>query len=285
MIIFDSHMHLFSLDQNTYPRKKVTAALKAQVTASPPEPAMAEDYLRVAGENSIGKALLVASIFYGTDTSYLFHVIQKYPDIFKAVIITDYNDNGGQDILQEQIVNDYVAGARLHLFNDNRANAVLEMDSDIQKTIQIITDSRKVVDLHIKSDQMDVVYNLASDFKDTTFVIDHMGRPSPRHRVNQTYERQIERLASLPNVYVKLSGYELGSEMGYPFDDMILYANYLLRALGIDRCMWGSDYPYINNTSDLAGALHIAKALVEGKSETERQQFLFGTAQDVFWGV
>jgi len=285
MIIFDTHMHLFSSDQNTFPRKKVTAALQAQVTASPPEPAMAEDYLRDAGENSIGKALLVASIFYGTDTSYPFHVIQNYPDIFKAVVIAEYNDNAGLDFLQEQIVNDYVAGARLHLSNDNRANALLEMDSDIKRTIQIITDSRKVVDLHINSDQMELVCNLASDFKDTTFVIDHMGRPSPGHRVNQTYERQIERVASLPNIYVKLSGFELGSEMGYPFDDTTLYANYLLRALGIERCMWGSDYPYINNTSDLAGAVHIAKALVEGKSETERRQFLFGTAQDVFWRV
>jgi len=279
MILFDSHMHLLSLDQNTYPRNKVTTV------ASPPEPATAEDYLRVAEENSIGKALLVASIFYGTDTSYAFDVIQKFPDVFKALIIADYDDNAGQDILQEQIVNDYVAGARLHLFDDNRANALLEMDSGIQQIIQIITDSRKVVDLHIKSDQMDAVCNLASDFKDTTFVIDHMGRPSPGHRVNQTYERQIERLAPLPNVFVKLSGFELGSEKGYPFDDTTPYASHVLGALGIDRCMWGSDYPYINRTSDLAGAVHIAKALVDGKSETESQQFLFGTALDVFWAV
>ena len=71
--MIDTHVHVYSLDEVTYPRLNVK-------TQPPPEPAEAEDYLRVAGKNSISKAVLVQPTFYGTDTRYIFHVASKYPD-------------------------------------------------------------------------------------------------------------------------------------------------------------------------------------------------------------
>jgi predicted TIM-barrel fold metal-dependent hydrolase len=49
-------------------------------------------------------------------------------------------------------------------------------------------------------------------------------------------------LARYPNVHVKLSGAPLLSDRPYPFEDLWPRIEQLLKAFGVGRIMWGSDY-------------------------------------------
>ena len=64
MPMIDSHIHLYSLDKDTYPR------IAAPAACPPPEPSEVEDYLRDAKVSAIDKAVFVIPTFYGTDTAY-----------------------------------------------------------------------------------------------------------------------------------------------------------------------------------------------------------------------
>ncbi len=45
---------------------------------------------------------------------------------------------------------------------------------------------------------------------------------------------------------VKLSGAFRVSQQAYPHSDVDPYAAQLLEAFGVERCIWGSDWPFIN---------------------------------------
>jgi L-fuconolactonase len=87
-----------------------------------------------------------------------------------------------------------------------------------------------------------------------TLVIDDLGvsqHPvSPPSRDPWHSFPELLALARYPNVHVKLSGAPLLSDRPYPFEDLWPRIEQLLKAFGIGRIMWGSDYTRLR-TADL----------------------------------
>jgi predicted TIM-barrel fold metal-dependent hydrolase len=78
-----------------------------------------------------------------------------------------------------------------------------------------------------------------------TLVIDHIGRPSPEKGTGQAGFRALLHLADRPLTAVKLSGPFRFSKTGYPYEDADEYAMAVLDAFSPERCVWGSDWPYV----------------------------------------
>jgi predicted TIM-barrel fold metal-dependent hydrolase len=77
-------------------------------------------------------------------------------------------------------------------------------------------------------------------------VIDHCGRPDPAVGLSQPGFRQLITLADLDRVFVKLSGPFRFSRQGYPYKDTDIFVKEILKAYTPDRCVWGSDWPFMN---------------------------------------
>jgi L-fuconolactonase len=150
--------------------------------------------------------------------------------------------------------------------------------------VEIVAAAGKAVDLHVAFEQLPFVAALASGYPQTSFVMDHMGYPVPGQTTEETYRAAVDCLAALPNVHAKISGFELKSASGYPFDDMIFFARCMIESFGTGRCMWGSNYPYINNCADIGGAVSIAERLLEDQGDLSKEHFFSRTARRVFWG-
>ena len=82
----------------------------------------------------------------------------------------------------------------------------------------------------------------------TTFVLTHLGAP----RFLQEGDSEVERLADNSNVILQLSGLGLWSMP--PYLETVPCVRRLLDAFGIDRCVWGSNFPIHSATSELAYA-------------------------------
>lgn len=76
-----------------------------------------------------------------------------------------------------------------------------------------------------------------------TVVIDHFGRVDPLQGVEGEPFRVLCGLAARDNVWVKLSGAERISKLGYPYADVAPLAHALLR-IAPDRLTWGTDWPH-----------------------------------------
>ncbi|WP_439597569.1 amidohydrolase family protein [Falsiroseomonas sp.] len=92
-------------------------------------------------------------------------------------------------------------------------------------------------------------------------IIDHSGRPELPGGLQQPAFRALLDFGRDSDAVIKLSGVFRFSETGSPYVDTDPYIAALIEAFGIDRCIWGSDWPFLRATSrtdfgPLLAALH-----------------------------
>jgi predicted TIM-barrel fold metal-dependent hydrolase len=81
--------------------------------------------------------------------------------------------------------------------------------------------------------------------QEAQLVIDHGGRPDIEAGIDQPGFQALLRLADSGRASVKLSGWQKYSRRAHPYEDAWPYAQALLRAFGPQRCVWGSDWPFL----------------------------------------
>jgi predicted TIM-barrel fold metal-dependent hydrolase len=96
----------------------------------------------------------------------------------------------------------------------------------------------------------------------TDLVIDHCGLPDPTAGVQQPGFAAVCALAQRAGTWIKLSGPFRFSRESWPYADTDVYAQQLLRQYGPERCVWGSDWPFVRTAQRLdygAVLAHLAR--------------------------
>ena len=98
-------------------------------------------------------------------------------------------------------------------------------------------------DLCVRMEQLEAVARLVRACPETTFVLDHLGKPAVGEQFPGTWAEDIRSLAGCPNVSCKLSGLTTEAASGWRPDDLIPYLQHVINAFGPERCLFGSDWP------------------------------------------
>ena len=119
-------------------------------------------------------------------------------------------------------------------------------------------------DALIQPRHLPVIATLAKRHTDLSIVVDHVAKPrmGAAQVPDAGWLEGISALASLPNVWCKLSG--MITEIGPDWmpADLTRHAAHVLQQFGPARVMWGSDWPVVNLAGDYAGWAAQARALV-----------------------
>ena len=75
--------------------------------------------------------------------------------------------------------------------------------------------------------------------------VDHCGRPDPGAGLDAVGFRELLRWGEAGRAVVKLSGCAKVSGEPYPHRDLLPHVPALVDAFGPDRCVWGSDWPFL----------------------------------------
>jgi predicted TIM-barrel fold metal-dependent hydrolase len=76
-------------------------------------------------------------------------------------------------------------------------------------------------------------------------VIDHCGRPSVAHGLKQPAFQALLAIGRERDAFIKLSGYYKFSRQPHPYEDTWPFIMTLVEAFTLDRCVWGSDWPFL----------------------------------------
>ncbi len=99
-------------------------------------------------------------------------------------------------------------------------------------------------DILIYPKQLPAAIELVSKFPGQRFVVDHLAKPDIRTKSISAWAAQIGSIARNPNVYCKLSGLVTEAEWrGWAPADFDAYLDVVFEAFGVDRLMFGSDWP------------------------------------------
>ena len=124
--------------------------------------------------------------------------------------------------------------------------------------------------------------DLARDFPATQIVINHTGLPADRSAEGlAAWRRAMADAADQPNVAVKISG------LGRPGLPWTLEANGpiirdTLAIFGIDRCMFGSNFPVDSLVATFDAIVTGMKAAAAGRAPAERHKLFYANAARIY---
>jgi L-fuconolactonase len=126
------------------------------------------------------------------------------------------------------------------------------------------------------------VPRLAAEFPNLQIVIDHLAKPAIADRGWEPWASLLAAAAAAPNVSAKLSGLDTAAGPDYRPSDVESYVQHALLQFGVDRLMFGSDWP----VSMLAGGYmrwwDVVAEVLAPLTPDERSAVYAGTAARVY---
>lgn len=239
MMIIDAHLHLWDKQCGRVNGKPVVALDGGRSDFGGELRQMMPPYM-VDGRNTV--EMLIANMNYaqvsgcvvtqeyidGNQDAYLLSCREKYPDRIKICCL--YEEHPVQDTWVEQFDGIKICGGRLTDCNLLHHLEVFRQAERLGKFISI--------DMAEGTLQTDALQQIIHTFPNLKIAIGHFGMVTV-----PGWEKQIE-LAKNPNVFIETGGITwLFHKEFYPYPSAIEAIRTAIDICGVDKLMWGSDYP------------------------------------------
>ena len=133
---------------------------------------------------------------------------------------------------------------------------------------------------------LDVLAVMAERLPDLPIVIDHCAKPviSGGGDPGAAWRDGIAQLATLPNIFCKISGLANEAGPGWNADRLAPVVDHILSVFGPSRVMWGSDWPVLNLAGHYDSWRDVTRQLLRHLSPDARRAIYGGTAVE-FYGL
>ena len=124
---------------------------------------------------------------------------------------------------------------------------------------------------------------LVAEFPDQKFVVDHLAKPRIKDREIDEWQKDIEALSKYQNVSCKVSGMLTEADWySWRTADFQAYLDVVFNAFGINRVIYGSDWPVCIVAGGYNRALEILQLYTSRLSHHEQDLFFGGNAVDFY---
>jgi len=278
MRIVDAHHHLWDLgvrDQDW-----ITGAALAPLRRD----FLAGDYQLLAGQNGVGASVVVQTVTVPGETPELLALAATSDLIAGVVGWADLTAPGLADRIAELSNGpggNKLVGLRHQVQSEPDPRWLTR--ADVLRGLAAVAGAGLVYDLVITAGQLPAAARAAAAVPGLLFVLDHLGKPAIASGSAQPWERDLRRLAALPNTACKLSGLVTEADWTrWQVADLRPYAEVALDAFGPGRMMFGSDWPVCTLAASYGEVLQTARDLTGHLSDAEREAIFAGTATRVY---
>lgn len=115
---------------------------------------------------------------------------------------------------------------------------------DFVRGVRLLPEYGFSFDICVNHHQLANAVELVRRCPETSFMLDHIGKPNIKEQVLDPWRAEIDELAALPNVMCKISGLVTEADwQRWTPDDLAPYVAHVLNAFGEDRVAFGGDWP------------------------------------------
>lgn len=202
-----------------------------------PPTAPLDAYLRMLAVLGIDHAFVVHANTQGPDNEIYLQAVAQRPQHLVAVVKADGS------VTPEQFRKLHARGARgvRFGFNPQHHNGALDRGT-VQQMIDRTRDRGWFVQLHCDGAALPALEDWIAGLQ-APVVIDHLGRVDAAAGLDAAPQRALLRLATLPHVWIKISGLDRICPAGDPYEEAGPLVSRLAESAR-DRLLWGSDWPH-----------------------------------------
>jgi L-fuconolactonase len=134
-------------------------------------------------------------------------------------------------------------------------------------------------DLLVFPKQLPAAIRLAQKFPQQTLVLDHIAKPPIKDGIKSPWDEQIRELARCSNVFCKISGMVTEAKWDeWKADEFRPYLDVVFEAFGVDRLMYGSDWPVCLLAANYQQVYELAHDYVVKNAPQAEKQIFGGNA-------
>lgn len=268
--IIDSHQHVWKLSRGDY--GWLTPELEVLYRDFMPC-----DYERDVKKLGIKYSILVQAADTIAETEFMLNLAKKTPFIAGVVGWVDMDSDDGLEQLETLSGNPYFKGIRPMLQDIKDTDWIVNPKFDA--IFQCLAKKGLTFDALITGRHIENIKAIAEKYPSLKIVIDHCAKPDIASGDYASWADGIESLRGLENIYVKFSGLTTEASQGDTAASSYKpYFDHMLSIFGIDRILWGSDWPVIKLKSDTEAWIEICHETLQAHPIADQQKIWSGNA-------
>ena len=140
-----------------------------------------------------------------------------------------------------------------------------------------------VCNLQLQPANYSVLLTLARRYPQVRFVINHLGLPGSLDLDDASYGGLME-AASCANIFVKASAFYAAAETPWNLacPQALTFFDRLVKGLGAERVLWGSDWPVCCTSSGLTQWIDITRELVKDQNPANQHRLYHQNAERIY---
>jgi L-fuconolactonase len=270
----DAHQHFWSLSRGDY--GWLTPELTPIYRDFSPN-----DLAPLLNARGIDRTILVQAAPTFAETLYMLALAERVPFVAGVVGWIDFDAaDAASTIAKVAAEHPLLVGLRpmLHDIADDdwllRPNLAAAFDA--------MTEQDLVFDALARPQHLPRVRKICERHPDLTVVIDHIAKPLIRERRLDPWRADIAAVARCPNTVCKLSGIATEAAHDWTGDEIEPYVDHVLEMFGLQRLLWGSDWPVVDLAGGYARWWDAMMALLKPLDAAARDAILGGTAARIY---
>jgi len=230
----DSHVHVWKYNKAEFPW--IDGNMKI----------LQKDYLPLDLEltlkrNNVNGCIAVQAAPAEVETRFLAELANTHSIIKGVVGWTDLKADNVEKKLSELEEYPSIVGIR-HIVQSEPDDFLY--DEKFRAGVSLLKKFGYTYDLLIYPKQLKAAVDFVRAFPEQSFILDHCAKPDVKNKEMEEWRKGITDLAMFPNVSCKLSGLITETKWKeWSPADFYPYLDVVFESFGIERLMWGSDWP------------------------------------------
>jgi L-fuconolactonase len=242
-----------------------------------------KDLAPLLGDCSISGCVAVQASQHEDENTFLLGLANENDFIKGIVGWVDLRDENVEARLAHYQNFSKIKGFRHVLHDEPQRDYMLR--PDFMRGVRLLEKYNYTYDLLIFVDQLAYTLDFVKAFPTQKMVIDHIAKPFIKAQVVGEWADYIHQIAAYPNVYCKISGLVTEADWhNWTPTDFEKYLDVIVEAFGIDRIMYGSDWPVCKLAAPYQAQYQLVKNYFSAFSETEQHKF-FGQNAISFYNL
>ena len=266
----DSHHHFWDISRLDYPWM-------------PPGPSVVRrnylphDLKPLIGEVGIQKTVLVQAQQSLKEANFLLDIAGSNDFVAGVVAWADVQSSTVGDDLDALMKCDKLVGIR-HQVEDDPDDDWLIQDATI-RGLREIASHGLAYDMLVRPRHMKHVPTVAERVPGLRIVIDHIAKPLIAQRIIGPWDALMKEIADVPDIYCKVSGMVTEADHSdWKVTDLIPYVSHVREVFGMERLMFGSDWPVCLFAASYKQVVDAAIEAIGPMTADERAGFMGGNA-------
>lgn len=277
-MIIDAHQHFWQLDlpfDYGWLSKPEHAAINRSY--------LPHDLLPRLRSNGVDGSIFVQTQHDLAENRWVLGLADQHEFIVGVVGWADLSSDRCEQQLQELLSHPKFCGIRHVTQDEPDENFIIR--ADVVRGLRVLQRHGVPFDLLFYVQHLRHAETLGRQLPDLPMVIDHLSKPQIRLGRIDEWAADLRRAAECDNIYCKLSGLVTEADwQRWTVADLRPYVETAIEAFGVERCMFGTDWPVCELAAEYSDVVAALRELTSELSVAERERIFGGTAIQ-FYGL